>query len=73
MPTHQTQSGRGLRAIRLAQVVAVTGVSRPTIWRWVRNDPTFPKPFHLSAGITAWDEAEITAWIEGKKSLRGAA
>lgn len=59
------------RAIRLPQVMHVTGVSRPTIWRWVRNDPTFPKPFHLSPAVTAWDEAELAAWLENKKQQRG--
>jgi prophage regulatory protein len=61
------------RAIRLPQVCELTGASRPTIWRWVRDDTSFPKPFSLSAGITAWDEAEIVAWLQVKKSQRGAA
>lgn len=60
-----------LRAIRLPQVMHVTGVSRPTIWRWVRTDPTFPKPFHLSPAVTAWDEAELAVWLEHKKQQRG--
>lgn len=60
------------RAIRLPLVVDLTGVSRPTIWRWVKADPTFPRPFHLSAGITAWDEDEVLTWIESKKAQRDA-
>lgn len=39
------------RAIRLPRVCDLTGASRPTIWRWVREDSDFPKPFSLSAGI----------------------
>ena len=58
------------RAIRLPRVCDLTGASRPTIWRWVRDDRTFPKPFSLSAGITAWDEAEVIAWLQAKKSRR---
>ena len=58
------------RAIRLPRVCDLTGASRPTIWRWVRDDASFPKPFSLSAGITAWDEAEVIAWLQAKKSQR---
>ena len=58
------------RAIRLPRVCDLTGASRPTIWRWVRNDASFPKPFSLSAGVTAWDEAEVIKWLQAKKSQR---
>ncbi len=56
------------RAIRLDRVCDLTGVSRSTIWRRVLDDPDFPKPFKLSAGITVWDEAEIIAWLVSKRS-----
>lgn len=62
-----------VRAIRLPEVMRLTGASRPTIWRWVHADPLFPKPFHLSPAITCWDESELVAWIEVKKAERGAA
>ena len=58
------------RAIRLAEVVQLTGASRPTIWRWSKDDPTFPKPFKLSEAITCWDVSEICQWIERKKAAR---
>jgi predicted DNA-binding transcriptional regulator AlpA len=59
------------RAIRLPRVLDLTSVSRATIWRWVKSDQTFPKPFNLSPGITVWDEGELLDWIESKKSERG--
>jgi prophage regulatory protein len=68
-----TSSLPAVRAIRLPDVMRLTGASRPTIWRWVRADPSFPKPFHLSPAITCWDESELIAWIEVKKAQRGAA
>jgi prophage regulatory protein len=58
------------RAIRLEEVVHLTGASRPTIWRWSRNDPTFPKPFKLSDAITCWDASEISQWLQQKKAER---
>lgn len=57
--------------IRIPRVRYLTGgTSDATIWRWVKNDPTFPKPFHMSSAITCWDEAEITDWVESKKAAR---
>ena len=61
------------RAVRLSRVCHLTGASRATIWRWVKSNPEFPRPFHMSAGITCWDESELVAWIEVKKAQRGAA
>lgn len=37
-------------------------VTRPTIWRWVSSDPTFPKPIKLSPGCTRWKLSDIEAW-----------
>lgn len=56
------------RAIRLPKVSDLTAASRATVWRWVKADPTFPRPFHLSPGITVWDEHEVLAWIATKKA-----
>ena len=55
------------RAIRLPGVCDLTGASRTTIWRWVKEDPAFPKPFRLSAAVTCWDEDEILKWVKSKK------
>ena len=37
-------------------------VSRQTVWRWAKVDPSFPSPFRLSAGCTRWKLEEIDAW-----------
>lgn len=70
MQLHPTAA---MRAIRLPVVMHLTGASRPTVWRWSKSDPTFPRPFHLSSAITVWDEGEVLAWITAKKAERGAA
>lgn len=46
-------------------------VHRGTIWHWLKNDPTFPKPFKLSERCTRWRLSEIEAWENAKQ--RGAA
>jgi prophage regulatory protein len=52
---------------RINQVASTRGrlgrypVSRATIWRWVAAGH-FPKPVKLSAGVTAWDNADLDAF-----------
>jgi prophage regulatory protein len=49
------------------------GVTRPTVWRWHRIDPTFPRAVSLSPGCTRWKLEEIEAWEKSQASHRGAA
>ena len=62
------------RALRLPRVCDLTGASRSTVWRWVKNDPDFPRPFHLSKSksVTCWDEREILDFLEFEKAERAA-
>lgn len=57
------------RAIRLNEVCQMTGASRATVWRWVKDRANFPKPFKLSEAITVWDEVEIASWIRSQKDI----
>lgn len=70
MVKQSTGVASSARAIRLSEVMHLTGASRPTIWRWSKVDPTFPKPFQLSSAITCWCEAEVVEWLEAKKAAR---
>jgi len=58
-----------VRALRLPQVIEKTGISRSQIHRMVKAG-TFPKSHHLTdtGCVTAWNEAEIDAWLEFKFS-----
>lgn len=37
-------------------------VHRATIWRWVKADPSFPRPIVLSPGCTRWKLSQICTW-----------
>ena len=50
------------------QVAKRYGVHRATPWRWVRTDPTFPKPVNLTPGCTRWKLSELLDW-EASKAL----
>jgi predicted DNA-binding transcriptional regulator AlpA len=43
------------------------GVHHLTPRRWLRVDPTFPRPVKLSPGCTRWLLREIEAWEASKK------
>ena len=58
------------RAVKLPTVCNLLDASKSTVWRWVREDPTFPKPFHLSAQFVVWDENEVLSWLAAKKNAR---
>jgi predicted DNA-binding transcriptional regulator AlpA len=40
------------------------GVSRTTLWRTVKKDPSFPKKRYISPNRVGFVEAEIHEWIE---------
>ena len=50
------------------QVAERYGVSRPTVWRWLKTDSTFPKPISLSPGCTRWRLDEIEAWEAARRA-----
>jgi prophage regulatory protein len=52
------------------QLAARFNVHHLTPRRWVRDDPTFPRPVKLSPGCTRWKLSEIEAW-ENQKAKGG--
>ena len=58
------------KLLKAKQICEYCGFSLPTLWRKVKNDPTFPKPFKIGANSTAWDAEEIHEWIEICKARR---
>lgn len=53
--------------IRVAKLAPELAVSVPTVWRWLKEDPTFPKPVKLSARVTAWRISDVESWIQSKE------
>ncbi|MGA0601775.1 helix-turn-helix transcriptional regulator [Caulobacter sp. KR2-114] len=55
------------RYLSTSAIVAKTSLSRITIWRLVKAGD-FPPPIKLSSGRVAYSEAEVNAWLSGKRS-----
>ncbi|NMX34139.1 AlpA family phage regulatory protein [Pseudomonas sp. WS 5413] len=61
--------------IRIPEMEAITGYKRPTIYKRLKDDPTFPKPVPLSnskarGAPVAWVLAEVQTWVRQRIALR---
>lgn len=55
------------RLLRRPKVESLTGLSRSTIYAWIKAG-TFPAPVPLGSRIVAWRETDVRAWVEGRGS-----
>ncbi len=53
---------RGERLLRIGDVEAKTGLSRASIYRFVRANQ-FPAQVRLGSGTVRWKETEVDDWI----------
>lgn len=51
------------RLLRLPDVIAVVGVSRPTLYRMIKNG-AFPKPLKQGC-ISSWPSSQVQTYIQG--------
>jgi predicted DNA-binding transcriptional regulator AlpA len=51
-----------VRSPRRPGTAAPLPFSNPTLWRLVARK-SFPQPYRLSAGVTAWRVGEVRAWL----------
>ena len=42
------------------------GIARPTVWRWHRERPDFPRAIRLTPGCTRWKLSQIVAWEQAQ-------
>ncbi|PVZ44021.1 MULTISPECIES: AlpA family transcriptional regulator [unclassified Pseudomonas] len=64
--------------IRMPEIEGMTGLSRTSIYRRLRDDPTFPKSVPLSnskmrGAPVAWVLAEVQEWVRQRIAMRGEA
>jgi prophage regulatory protein len=58
-----------MRILRLRQVIALTGFSRSTLYRYIQNQQ-FPNQVRLGPRIVGWLEDEVNDWILEKVQFR---
>jgi predicted DNA-binding transcriptional regulator AlpA len=50
------------RYLTVDDVAERFSASRATIWRWVTNNPQFPKPIKVSLGATRWKLSDLVGF-----------
>lgn len=55
------------KALRIGAVVALTGLSRATIYR-LEKAGDFPKRFRLTARTVAWNAEAVEAWLAQREA-----
>lgn len=58
---HASPRGQGIRLLGKAEILAITGVTFPTIWAWMRAG-AFPRS-RVCGGKSMWLSSEIDAWL----------
>ena len=53
------------KILKLPAVKTRTGLSRSTIYKFVRTD-RFPKPIQIGPRSVGWIEAEIEEWVDSR-------
>lgn len=61
--------------IRMPDLAAITGLARPTIYKRLKDDPTFPRPVQLSdskarGSPVGFVLAEVQEWVRKRIALR---
>lgn len=68
----ENQQPAGRRILRLAQVIAMTGYSRPALYAKMKAGD-FPGSYQLGPRAVGWRSDEIDAWINSRARVaRGA-
>lgn len=57
-----------MRALRMNDVAEKVGLGQSTLYRMIAAG-TFPKPFELVPGRTAWLESDVDAWLAEKAGI----
>ncbi|WP_080409090.1 helix-turn-helix transcriptional regulator [Burkholderia ubonensis] len=54
-----------VRILRLLAVLDAVGVSKSTLYQWVR-DNAFPPPVKLGSRSVGWRSADVDAWLASR-------
>lgn len=51
------------RIIRLRELLQLTGLSRPTLYRLIAQE-RFPRSVHLTPRLVGWRSSSVQAWLD---------
>lgn len=56
----------GEEVLDAKQVCSILNISRSTLYKALKRDDGFPKPFSITPGRKHWKLSEIDSWVNGK-------
>ena len=56
------------KSLRPTQAADFLGISVPTLWKFLKNKPDFPRSRKLSPRCTVFDLAELIEWRDSRPS-----
>lgn len=59
-------SAEGTRLVRLPEVLRMTGLTKPTIYNWIRASK-FPRPLKLGPRAAGWRYSDLKAWLASRE------
>lgn len=60
-------TGACIRLLRPKAVMRALGISRPTLYRMMKSDPSFPSAIKLGGNSIAFVEAELITWVNTRR------
>ena len=57
-------SSATFQGVRPCEVMKIFGISKSTLWEWVKTKKNFPKPIKISYRVAVFDRKEIEDFIE---------
>ena len=60
-------SNLSIRILRRPEVEARTGLSRSTLYAWMKEG-LFPLPVKLGSRLVGWKDIDVQAWIDAQTS-----
>jgi predicted DNA-binding transcriptional regulator AlpA len=61
--TEDGTSETDLRVLRIRHVMALTGLARSTVYKYIQ-ERAFPRPISLVGASVGWLEAEVAFWLD---------
>jgi predicted DNA-binding transcriptional regulator AlpA len=54
------------KSLRPTQAADFLGIALPTLWRWLKERPDFPRSRKIGPRCTVFDAGELTAWRDSQ-------
>lgn len=69
----QAQGNFTAAILRPDKAAAYLGISRNTIYRWLREKPSFPRLIKIGERSSGWRVADLDAWLDAQAQKSGGA